>query len=106
MRLAIWVMLFVLLVGFLLGSWEIECGRETDHHVSALVKHGRPACSARDLVGELGRGGRNRVNVTVGTACQLGPCLHLQCLPVEAEPVGVIVKSDLILLEDSCELER
>lgn len=57
-------------------------------------------------MGELGRGGGNRVNVTVGAACQLEPCYHLQCLPVETEPVGVIVKSDLILFEDSCELER
>jgi hypothetical protein len=34
------MVLLVLLLGFFVGSREVESGRETDHHVSTLVKHG------------------------------------------------------------------
>lgn len=48
--LAVGMVLIVLLVGFFLGSWEIKGGRETDHHVSTLVKHRGSASSTRNLV--------------------------------------------------------
>ena len=38
--LSLSMMLLVFLVGFFVGSWEVESGWETDHHISALVKHG------------------------------------------------------------------
>ena len=38
--LSLSMMLLVLFVGFFVGSGEVESGWETDHHISALVKHG------------------------------------------------------------------
>jgi uncharacterized protein YneF (UPF0154 family) len=34
------VVLLMLLLGFFIGSREIESGRKANHHISSLVKHG------------------------------------------------------------------
>lgn len=103
------VVLLVLLVRFFVGSREVESRGKADHHVSTLIKHGRTTCPTGDLMGKGSGSGREGMDVAMGTAHQLSTppdTWAYENVPVEAKPLGAIVETNLILLEDGCELER